>query len=93
MAVDAEQEGERRRTDSDEDGEARERRELRGKVQLSGYVAAAVEQRAADGAEAEYNAAIGIAGNRFPLELLAPREERATTSTDTQTTPRRWSVD
>ena len=73
----------------EDDAEARELRELRGKVRLSGYVAAAVEQRSAVGAEAEYNAARGIAGNRFPLELLAP-EMRATTDADTTTTPRRW---
>ncbi|MDE0052598.1 MAG: hypothetical protein OXO52_22680 [Rhodospirillales bacterium] len=73
------------------DAEDRERAELRRKVRLSGYVTAAVEQRAADGAEAEYNAALGIAGNRFPLSLLAPPvEERATTDTNTTTTPRRW---
>lgn len=59
-------------------------------MKLSGYLAAAVEQRAADGAEAEYNKALGIAGNRFPMELLAPAEERATTDTDTATMPRRW---
>lgn len=74
------------------DAEDRERAELRRKVKLAGYVAAAVEQRAAAGAEAEFNAALGIAGNRFPLELLAPPpvEHRATTDTDTQTMPRRW---
>ena len=73
------------------DAEDRERAELRSKVRMSGYVTAAVEQRAADGAEAEYNAALGIAGNRFPLELLAPPvEQRATTDADTTTTPRRW---
>ncbi|MCY4592611.1 MAG: hypothetical protein OXE86_19065 [Alphaproteobacteria bacterium] len=72
------------------DGEDRERAELRSRVRMAGYVAAAVEQRSADGAEAEYNAALGIAGNRFPLELLAPVETRATTDTDTVTTPRRW---
>ena len=72
------------------DAEDRERAELRRKVRLSGYVAAAVEQRSAAGAEAEYNAALGIAGNRFPLDLLAPVEHRATTDTDTTTTPRRW---
>ena len=72
------------------DAEDRERAELRGKVRMSGYVTAAVEQRAADGAEAEFNAALGIAGNRFPLELLAPVELRATTDTDTTTAPRRW---
>lgn len=73
-----------------EDAEARALRELRGKVTLSGYVAAAVEQRSADGAELEYNQALGIAGNRFPLELLAPAEERAATDVDTTTMPRRW---
>ena len=79
------------------DAEDRERAELRSKVKLAAYVSAAVEQRSADGAEAEYNAVIGIAGNRFPLELLAPPEQRAardetraTTDVDTMTTPRRW---
>ena len=73
------------------DAEDRERAELRRKVKLSGYVGAAIEQRAADGAELEYNAAVGIPGNRFPLEMLAPRlETRATTDTDIVTTPRRW---
>ena len=78
------------------DAEARERAELRRKVKLTGYVAAAVEQRSADGAEAEFNAALGISGNRFPLELLAPPEkraaveQRATTDVDTQSMPRRW---
>ena len=73
------------------DAEDRERAELRRKVRLSGYVGAAIEQRAADGAELEYNAAVGIPGNRFPLELLAPSlETRATTDTDIVTTPRRW---
>ena len=78
------------------DAEDRERAELRGKVRLGSYVSAAIEQRSADGAEAEYNAAVGIAGNRFPLELLAPPERRAatedreTTGVDTATMPRTW---
>ena len=79
------------------DTEDRERAELRGKVKLGGYVAAAIEQRGADGAEAEYNAAVGIAGNRFPLELLSPPEQRAArvedrqvTGVDTATMPRTW---
>ena len=79
------------------DAETRERTELRNKVKFSSYVAAAIEQRSADGAELEYNAALGISGNRFPLELLAPHEKRAarvetraTTDVDTMTTPRRW---
>ena len=47
------------------DAEDHERAELRGKVKLTGYLSAAIEQRSAVGAEAEFNAAVGIAGNRF----------------------------
>ena len=79
------------------DAEDRERAELRRKVNMGRYIGAAVEQRSADGAEAEFNAAVGIAGNRFPLELLAPpeqraarTEDRATTNIDTTVMPRRW---
>ena len=77
------------------DTEDRERAELRSKVRLGSYVAAAIEQRAAAGPESEYNASLGIAGNRFPLELLAPppahrAEDRAVTGVDTQTMPRTW---
>ena len=90
VVVDAEGAGDTRETRDDDDAEAREVRELRGRVRMSSYVVAAIEQRAADGVEAEYNAAIGLAGNRFPLELLAPVETRATTDTDTATAPRRW---
>ena len=91
VAVEAEGEGETRTTGDDPDAETRELRQLRDKIQLSGYVAAAVEQRAADGAEAEYNATRGIAGNRFPLEILAPPlETRATTDATTVTSGRRW---
>ncbi|MCY4479868.1 MAG: hypothetical protein OXB97_08220 [Rhodospirillales bacterium] len=72
------------------DGEPAEIRALRGKVRTGGYVTAALEQRAAAGAEAEYNAAIKLPGNKFPMSLLAPPEERAATAVDTQTMPRRW---
>ena len=93
-AVDLEEDAQRTAAPSHDDGgdaEDREVRELRAKVKLSGYVAAAIEQRSADGAEAEFNAAKHIAGNRFPLELLAPAiETRATTDADTIATPRRW---
>ena len=75
----------------DEDAEARERRRLGGLARFSTYVRAAIEGRAARGPEAEYNAALGIAPEFFPLRLLAPaREERATTDADTARTPRRW---
>ena len=93
-AVDLEEDAQRTAAPSHDDGgdaESRELRELRGKVKLSGYVSAAIEQRSADGAELEYNQARSIAGNRFPLELLAPPlEQRATTDADTTIAPRRW---
>ena len=76
-----------------EDSEAKELRELRRKIRLGAYIGAAVEMRAANGAELEYNQAIGIGGNRFPLEILAPAEveHRAVTDTDAgPTRPRRW---
>ena len=82
--------------DAQPDGEDRERAELRGKVRLSRYMEAALETRAADGAEAEYNAAVKLPGNRFPLELLAPErrsagtEERATTNVDAASTQSLW---
>ena len=72
------------------DGEPAEIRALRGKVRTGGYVTAALEQRAADGAEAEYNAALKIGANRFPLSLLAPVEQRETTDADTSVMQRRW---
>ena len=71
------------------DGEAAEVRALRGRVRIGQYVGAAIEQRMADGAESELNAALGMRGNAFPLSLLAPApvpaEVRATTDTDSQT--------
>ena len=85
------------------DAENRERAELRGKVRLASYLSAAVEKRAADGAEAEYLASLEMpalgrnGGTAFPLELLAPpeqrqahTEDRATTNVDIMTTPRTW---
>ena len=79
------------------DAETRERADLRNKVRFGSYIAAAIEQRSADGAELEFNQALGISGNRFPLELLAPPEQRAartetraTTDVDIMTAPRRW---
>ena len=60
-------------------------------MKFTNYVEAAIEQRAVtDGAEAELNAALDIPANRFPLELLAPVEERATTNTDGATMQRSW---
>ena len=76
------------------DTEDRERAELRGKARMGRYVQAAIEMRSVEGAEGELNAAVGIGTNRFPLELLAPpqqrTEDRQTTAVDTQTMPRTW---
>ena len=75
-----------------EDTEARELRELRGKVEIRQYIVAASEKRAVDGAALELNQHFGIGAHRFPLEMLAPPvEERANTDTSMSTvTPRRW---
>ena len=73
----------------DDDGEGAELRALRSRVRLASYVGAAVEQRSAAGAEGEYNEALGIPGNRFPLDLLAP-EVRATTDADASTSQSTW---
>ena len=79
-------------TPSPEDSEARERRELRGRVQVADHVSAAMESRGLDGAALEFNQALGLrATGAFPLELLAPEvEERATTNVNSQVTQRPW---
>ena len=71
------------------DAEARERLELRSKSQVVNYVKSAVEMRSVSGQEAEYNAALGMGADQFPLELLAP-EQRQTTDTDTSTNQGTW---
>ena len=60
--------------------EDRERRELRGKAKLSGFVAAVLEDRRLDGAEAECSAAFGCSG-KVPLEMFESNgvESRAVT--------------
>ena len=75
-----------------EDSEARELRSLSEKVSMGSYLHAAAEGRGVDGAEREYNAALGITKpNGFSLGLLSPPEERATTNTDGQSTQSsRW---
>ena len=79
-----------RETSTTESAESSELRQLRGKVGLSRYIEAATEKRSVDGAELEFNQALKIGAHRFPLELLAPAEERATTDVDTVTRPSRW---
>ena len=72
------------------DAKAKEFAELRAKVTVSEYVGAAMEQRHVEGANAEFNQELGMKGNKFPLELLAPPEARATTDVDTSVSPRTW---
>ena len=81
--------------EAEEDGEAKETRKLRGKIALASYLGAAVEGRACEGAEREYNSAVGISSHGFPLELLAPdpkpaAEKRATTAVDGEAAQRPW---
>ena len=73
-----------------DDGEGKEFRALESRAKLSPYLAAAMEGTAVAGAEAEFNAAMKIGANQFPLRMLAPPEERAATDTDTTVRPLRW---
>ena len=79
-----------REVENTESAESREFRELRSKVGLNKYISAASEKRAVDGAELEFNQALKIGAHKFPLEILAPIEERATTDTDTAVGVSRW---
>lgn len=70
-------------TDDDAgDSEERERAKLEAKVELRAYLSAAMEGRALDGAEAEFNESLGVqvsgGGVQVPWQALAPTvEERA----------------
>ena len=73
------------------DAEAREIRELRGKVSLNDYAIAATDERAADGAAGELNEVLGISRRKFPLELLARgREVRQDTAVDAGASQATW---
>ena len=74
------------------DGEGAELRSLASRVHLGEYLAAASEGRAVEGAPAEYNEALKIRRDRFPLRLLAPAapEVRATTNADGEASQGRW---
>lgn len=59
------------RTTTTETAEERERRELRGKATIGGYVGACLRNEPVTGAEAEYAAAMGCPG-AMPIDMLAP---------------------
>ena len=65
-------------TETQRDGEARERAELRGKARLGRYVRSALNGRPFEGAEREYADAVGVDGpGMVPLQMLgATTEER-----------------
>ena len=95
LVVEADGEGETRETGDDPDAETRELRELRGKIQTFRVTSLRLSSNGPPmGPKLEYNSSSrNIAGNRFPLEILAPSMEvRATTDRDTDaaTVSRRW---
>ena len=66
------------------DAETRERLRLVERASLGRIFAAATEHRSTDGAESELQAALGVASNQVPIDLLrAPVEERAITPAPT----------
>ena len=72
------------------DGEEREFRSLRGKVDIRHYVAAAIESRGISGGpELEFNQALNLAGDQFPMRLLAP-EIRTAVDGDAATSQQNW---
>ena len=73
-------------------GEGAEKTEIRSKTRVGNYLTAAIENRAIDGVEAEFNASTNMAINQFPLELLAPTdvEVRAKIDGENAVVPRGW---
>ena len=57
------------------DGEAREFRELNGRVSLGRYMEAVVTEKRAAGAERELREAMGLGDNVVPWSAIAPRED------------------
>ena len=73
-----------RTTPTEADAETRERLQLVSRASLGAIFARAVEHRATAGAESELQAALGLAPNQVPIDLLrAPVEERAITPAPT----------
>ena len=71
-----------------DDPETRELHEIRERVSMSAYVNAAIERRGiAGGPELEYNQALGVPGDHFPMRLL---EQRAAIAGDAQSNQQTW---
>ena len=73
-------------------GEVSELAEIRSRVNVAKYVMAAIDRRGlSGGAELEYNAAMGVAGDGFPMSMLDFKaEERAAIAGDGQTNQGTW---
>ncbi len=85
--------GDLRRTQIVADGETAEIRQLRSQTRMGDYVAASSEQRGAMGAALEFNQALNIPSNYFPMMLLAPEpalEMRAETDADGRANQAMW---
>ena len=73
-------------------GEGAEFRALEARVSPLEYFQASAEHRAATGPSAEYNAALKLAPNKFPMRLLAPPpEERTATAVEPARRPMGWA--
>ena len=80
-------------TETREDSEGKELRELRSNVQFGKYIAAALAGSGVqNGAELEYNQHRGIAANYFPMEFLSPTplETRAARDGDAMASQASW---
>ena len=80
------------RASGDLDAGQRELDAIGSNLHFGNYVSAAVEMRAVDSAEAEYNSGVGMSARQFPLAMLAPArvQMRATTDTDGQANSHSW---
>ena len=79
----SETEDEKRAALEEPDSEMRERVELRGRSSVANYLTSAMSGRLPGGAEAELNAAAGIAAGQIPMELWEVRngvEKRVVTN-------------
>ena len=80
-------------TETREDSEGKELRELRANVEFGKYIAAALAGSGVqNGPELEYNQHRGIASNYFPMEFLSPQplETRAARDGDAMASQASW---
>lgn len=80
--------------EKNDDGEGKEMRELRNRVDFQGYLDAALDNRHVTGEHLELNQALGVKGEigHFPLDALSGNdvELRTARDTDSQTNQSSW---